>query len=112
MQIWKNYFFTADFSDVAAYLQARDVGHVFEGDDAVTLAGFFQDHDPRESKRYGWCANRPGHDMSVDGAVVTYNGKNDVLMPTNSKFTHVMAVDFSKTECDQPCGKVYLHYNA
>lgn len=111
MQIWKNYFFTADFSDVADYLKERKEGFTFGGEDAEVLAGFFQDHDPRESKRQKWCANNPQKDFSVDGAVVTYNGENNPMMPTNAKFSHVMVLDFSKTTCEQPCGKVYLHYN-
>lgn len=109
--IWKNYFFTADFTDCAEFLSDKEVGFVFEGEEADVLATFFQEHDPRLKNKGCWCSHDPEKDFSVVGGKVTYNGKNDSLMPTNSKYTHVMALDFSETPCKEPCGKVYLHYN-
>lgn len=109
--LWKNYFFTSDFSDVSDYLSNIATGFMFANEDAEVLAGFLQDHDPHEKNKGRWCARRPEQDFSTDGAKVTYNGPNTEFMPTNSKFTHVMTIDFSHTECDEPSGKVHLHYN-
>lgn len=109
--LWKNYFFTVDFSDVADYLSKKEVGYMFANDEAEILASFFQDHDPHVKNKNKWCAKRSEQDFSVDGGKVTYNGVNSEHMPTNAKYTHVMTIDFSNTECDEPSGKVHLHYN-
>lgn len=108
--LWKNYFFTADFSDNAEFFKRFEKGNVLDESDASAMAGVFQDHDPHASKKHLWNTN-PTHDYSLLGAVVVYNGPNNDLMPTNAKYTHVLTLDFKDTECAQPDGRVHLHYN-
>lgn len=108
--LWKNYFFTADFTDDAEFLKRFNQGDVLTGTDADGMSGVFQKNDPHVSKKHLW-NTRPTHDYSLEGAVVVYNGPNSDMMPTNSKYTHVMTLDFKETECEQPDGRVHLHYN-
>lgn len=109
--IWKNYFFTVDFTADAEFFKRFNAGDVLTGQDAELMAGVFQNNDPHPSKRDLWNVN-PEHDYSLLNAEVVFHGKNNDLMPTNAKFTHVLILDFTETECEQPDGRVYLQYNA
>ncbi len=106
----KSYFFTADFSDVATYLQKQTVDTVFEGNEASALASVLQDHDQRSSKRQLWAADGKGGPYDVMGAYVAYNGPNDPFKPTNSKYDHVLILKFDDPDADGD-DRLYLQYN-
>lgn len=109
--LWKNYFFTVDFSQHKTFLERFDDGDILEGQDAEHMAGVFQDGDPHPALRDRWNAH-PEHDHSLLGVKVMYHGPNSDWLTTNAKFTHVMVLDFEETKCEQPNGRVYLQYNA
>lgn len=106
---WQNYFFTANFTDVAAFLQDREENFIFQGDEAATLAAIFQSHDRRKT-REAWNADRQACDYNLVGALVVYNGPNSPSYPTNSKYTHVMTLQFNEGGF-VPQGVMYLQYN-
>ncbi len=108
--LWKNYFFTVDFSEEAEFFKRFDEGDTLTGQDAETMAGIFQERDPHPSKQDRWNVN-PEHDYSLMDAKVVYHGINTDLMCTNAKFNRVLVLDFEPTDCDQPDGRVYLQYN-
>lgn len=108
--LWKNYFFTVDFSDCASVLTPLTAGTVIDETVGLELATVFQEHDPHASKKELWNVH-PEHEYSVLGATVAYNGPNDDMMPTNAKYTHVVVLDFRDTEKGKAGGRVYLHYN-
>ena len=84
--IWKNYFFTVDFTADAEFFKRFNAGDVLTGQDAELMAGVFQNNDPHPSKRDLWNVN-PEHDYSLLNAEVVFHGKNNDLMPTNAKIT-------------------------
>jgi len=108
--LWKNYFFTVDFSGRSDLLATLTAGTVVDEAIGLDLAAAFRDLDPHGSKQELWNVH-PQHDHSVLGATVVYNGPNDDMLPTNARYTHVLTLDFRDTEDGKAGGRVYLHYN-
>lgn len=111
MKQWKNHFFTADFTDIAAFLVDKPVGYIFHGDPATVLTNALKEHDPRPSSKHAWNDLPKQCHFNVIGAKVKYNGRNSSMFRSNTKFSHVMVLDFTATGDHCPQGDITLQYN-
>ena len=106
---WKNYFFTANFTDAADYLKTKTVGHMFHGVDADILSQLLERHD-RRKKQSNWNADNHECHFNVVGATVTYNGPNNPSFKSNSKYTHILVLKFPPNNF-YPQDEITLQYN-
>lgn len=88
--LWKNYFFTADFSDVGEALSGLPLETEMTEATTDQLVVWLQYHDPHRANRARWHSDPDvSQDFNVAGAAVSYNGRNHRDLPTNSRYTHV-----------------------
>lgn len=110
MNRWKNYFFTADFTASAEFLSAFEVGQILSGDTASTLAAILQAKDKRAHSKDAWCSANTQRDFNLVGAVVAYNGLNSRVFKSNTKYSHVVVLQFPDNGLC-PHGDITLQYN-
>lgn len=106
---WTNYFFHTDFSEVGEGLAALETDTVLEGAAANGLASILQQVD-RKSGKDQWIGSGSSVEWNVNGAKVAYNGENNPNFSTNSKYSHVLVLEFPEQSV-APIGKLYLQYN-
>lgn len=107
--IWKNYFFSADFSPEHEFLQSIQSGQVLEAPVSETLAAIFQAYD-RKAGKDKWIGSGETTEYNLKGATAFYNGPNSRDYPTNSIYSHVLMLEFPETS-QAPVGKIYIQYN-
>lgn len=107
--IWKNYFFSEDFSAEHDFLQTIQTGQVLEAPTSETLAAIFQAYDRKAGKDL-WIGSGVTTEYNLKGAVAFYNGPNSRDFPTNSIYSHVLMLEFPATS-KAPVGKIYIQYN-
>lgn len=106
---WKNYFFTADFTDVRDYLSSKEEGYLFHGSEADVLSQILTDHDTRRASD-DWNAHNRECNYNVVGAKVVYNGENSQRYRSNAKYSHILVLEFPVNNfCPQ--GQITLQYN-
>jgi hypothetical protein len=107
--IWKNYFFSVDFSSEHDFLQGIPAEQELDANTCETLAAVFQEYD-RKAGKDKWIGSGATTEYNLKGAVAFYNGPNSRDFPTNSIYTHVLMLQFPATS-QAPVGKIYIQYN-
>lgn len=107
--VWKNYFFSVDFSTENQFLQSVASGEELSTPTAETLAAIFHEYD-RKAGKDKWIGSGETTEYNLKGVVAFYNGPNSRDYPTNSIYTHVLMLQFPATS-QAPVGKIYIQYN-
>lgn len=107
--VWKNYFFSTDFSTENEFLQSVASGEPLSVPAAEALAAIFQSYDRKAGKEL-WIGSGETTEYNLKGVVAFYNGANSRDYPTNSIYTHVLMLQFPATS-QAPVGKIYIQYN-
>lgn len=106
---WINYFFHTNFSEHAEVLKDIPVGDDLEESHRYVLASILQEMDRGVGKSH-WVVGEAEKEWNLSLATVTHNGRNCPNFATNSKYSHVLILQFNE-ESEGPVGKVYLQYN-
>ncbi|MND87430.1 hypothetical protein D3C80_794300 [compost metagenome] len=107
--IWKNYFFSTDFSPEHAFLQSIPTEQELDGSVSESLAAIFHAYDNKAGKDR-WIGSGATTEYNLKGAVATYNGPNSRDFPTNSIYSHVLMLQFPATS-QAPVGRISIQYN-
>ncbi|MNQ00185.1 hypothetical protein D3C85_128280 [compost metagenome] len=107
--IWKSYFFSVDFSPEHEFLQSILSGQTLESPTSESLAAIFHAYDRKVGKDQ-WIGAGETLEYNLNGAVAFYNGPNSRDYPTNSKYTHVLMLQFPDGSL-APVGRIYIQYN-
>lgn len=109
--MWKNYFFTVDFTDVASVLGDFQVGVQLTERQEASLVTLLREKDPRPSGRDKWYAGREPSAYNVRGVEVVYHGENLRTFKTNAKYNRVLILSLADYPGAPERRDIHLCYN-
>jgi len=109
MKKWANHFFRADFTPFKEELATIPLGELDDTNRHFLAAALNDiDQDPTTTNR--WTDENISDKLSLVGTQVVHNGKNLLMLPSNSTFANCLLLRFPAGN-PQLSGVMAIHYN-
>lgn len=109
--MWKNYFFTSDFTAARPFLETLEQDKQLTDTEQETLCLILKEHDTRPKNKDKWCFGPQEEKFNITGAKVIYNGVNDKRWKTNAKYANVLVIELPLYDNSPDDRTIYLQYN-
>lgn len=102
------YMYGLDFTDVKDVLETYPEEYIVDEYSEDLLDAIKQIDQASGSNL--WNLDPEAEEWSLHGAEIVYNGLNDAVLPTNSRYKYVIGIKL-RDDVTTPPGVMYLHYN-